>query len=181
MPHTMPLLPPSLLTPRAARLASSSLAPRRVGAMHLHAHARRVALSSATPLSSSLPRRRRTDKTPSVLSPCKSPAIVHLAARLCLRVHAHTVQPQPSASHHPKLSRRSRCSQLQKRTLPFILSAHQPLPPSDKPSPPHRLSFSLLRRCQAISPHLSPRVQVPELCRVPELLPDQLKSLLLYC
>jgi hypothetical protein len=45
-PHTAPLLPPSLLTPRAARLASSSLAPRHVGTMHMHAHARRVARAS---------------------------------------------------------------------------------------------------------------------------------------
>jgi hypothetical protein len=50
MPRTAPLLPPPLLTPRAARLASSSLASRRVGTMRWHANARRVALSSATPV-----------------------------------------------------------------------------------------------------------------------------------
>jgi hypothetical protein len=49
MPHATPLLPPSLLTPRAVRLASSSLALCHVGAMHWHAHAHSVALSSATP------------------------------------------------------------------------------------------------------------------------------------
>jgi hypothetical protein len=44
-PHTAPLLPPSLLTPRAAHLASSSLAPRRVAmASTLH-----VQLTTPTP------------------------------------------------------------------------------------------------------------------------------------
>jgi hypothetical protein len=37
MPHAAPLLPPSLLTPHAARLASSSVAPHRIGTMHWHA------------------------------------------------------------------------------------------------------------------------------------------------
>jgi hypothetical protein len=36
--------------------------------------------------------------------------------------------------------------------------------------------FLPLRWCQAASPHLSPHAQVPELCKAPELLPDQLKS-----
>jgi hypothetical protein len=49
MPHAAPLPPPSMLTPRAARLASSSLAPRLVGTMRWHAHACHVGLSSATP------------------------------------------------------------------------------------------------------------------------------------
>jgi hypothetical protein len=37
MSHTVPLLPPSLLTPHAAHLASSSLAPHRIGIMRWHA------------------------------------------------------------------------------------------------------------------------------------------------
>jgi hypothetical protein len=38
MPCAMPPLPSSLLTPRAVRPASSSLAPRCVGTMCWHAH-----------------------------------------------------------------------------------------------------------------------------------------------
>jgi hypothetical protein len=45
MSHASPLLPSSLLTPHAARLASSSLAPRRVGTIHWHARVCRVAVS----------------------------------------------------------------------------------------------------------------------------------------
>jgi hypothetical protein len=40
MPHAAPLLPPSLLTPHASHLASSSLATRPVGTMRGHTHAR---------------------------------------------------------------------------------------------------------------------------------------------
>jgi hypothetical protein len=80
--------------------------PRRVGAMCWHAHARRVALSS------SLPRRRRTDKTPSASSPRKSPAVVHFVARLRPRVRTRAVRARSSACRHPGPSRRSWCSQL---------------------------------------------------------------------
>jgi hypothetical protein len=44
MSHVVPLLPP-FLTPHVARLASSSLAPRRVGTMRWHAYVCRVAAS----------------------------------------------------------------------------------------------------------------------------------------
>jgi hypothetical protein len=63
MSHAAPLLPPSLLTPRVARLVSSSLAPHHVGTMRWHTHVCRVA-ASIRPLSSSPPRQRRTDKRP---------------------------------------------------------------------------------------------------------------------
>jgi hypothetical protein len=66
MPRAMPLLPPSLLTPCAARLASSSLATRR------------VALSHATPCPAHYPDadvctkhlRRRLHANPVPLSAC---------------------------------------------------------------------------------------------------------------
>jgi hypothetical protein len=45
MSRAAPLLPPSLLTLRAARLASNSLAPRRVGTMCWHARVCRLAAS----------------------------------------------------------------------------------------------------------------------------------------
>jgi hypothetical protein len=48
MSHTAPLLPTSLLTPCAAHLASSSLAPRHVGTMRWHAHVCHVAASILT-------------------------------------------------------------------------------------------------------------------------------------
>jgi hypothetical protein len=54
-PRAAPLLPPSLLTPRAARLASSSLAPCRVGTVRWHAHARRVATASTLPVQLTIP------------------------------------------------------------------------------------------------------------------------------
>jgi hypothetical protein len=54
---------------------------------------------------------------------------------------------------------------------PCILSVPPPLPLSSKLSLPHHLYFPPLRRCQAASPHLSPRAQVLELRKAPELLP----------
>jgi hypothetical protein len=43
------------LTPRAARLASSSIAPCRVGTVRWHAHARRVATASTLPVQLTIP------------------------------------------------------------------------------------------------------------------------------
>jgi hypothetical protein len=85
MPHAAPLLPPSLLTPCAACLASSSLAPRRVGTMRWHTHARRMALSSATPWPAH-PSQRRTDKR----TPCR----IHARSLLHLAAHTSTLALQ---------------------------------------------------------------------------------------
>jgi hypothetical protein len=63
MSGAVPLLPPSLLTLHAARLASSTLARSRVGTMRWHACVCRVA-TSIHPLSSSPPLQRRMDKRP---------------------------------------------------------------------------------------------------------------------
>jgi hypothetical protein len=100
MPHAEPLLPPSLLTLRAARLASSSLAPCRVGTMHWHTHARRVALSSATPWPAHLSQ-RRMDKHPP------------------RRLHA---RPLPLRHHC--------CALLRARALLLLYRRAEPSPPS---------------------------------------------------
>jgi hypothetical protein len=54
-PHAAPLLPPSLLTPRASHLASSSLAPRHVGTIHWHTHVHGVAMASTPPVQLTTP------------------------------------------------------------------------------------------------------------------------------
>jgi hypothetical protein len=61
---------------------------------------------------------------------------------------------------------------------PCHLSVPPPLPPSGKLPPSCLSSVPPCHRCQATSPAFCPRVQVPELHSAPELLPDQLKSLL---
>jgi hypothetical protein len=48
MPHAAPLLPPSLLTPHATRLASSYRASRYIGTVYLRTIACHMSLSSAT-------------------------------------------------------------------------------------------------------------------------------------
>jgi hypothetical protein len=86
-PRAAPLLPPSLLTPRAARLASSSLAPRRVGTVRWHAHARRMAMASTLPVQFTTP-------TPAYGQNSHPSRALH-GARCCIatlcaaRAHAH--------------------------------------------------------------------------------------------
>jgi hypothetical protein len=79
MPRATPLLPLSLLTPRASRLASSSLAPRRVSTMCWHARVCRMTTLIHS-LSSSPPRRRRTDKIPTPRVPSRHPLLPSLCS-----------------------------------------------------------------------------------------------------
>jgi hypothetical protein len=171
MPHAAPLLPPSLLTPRAARLASSSLAPRRVGAMRWHAHARRVALSSATPCLAHYPDgdvrtkllRRRLHANPLPLS-----ASLHACARACaltLSEHDGALAATPSrpvgpgARSYKSGPSRSFCPCPHRCIL--LISRH------------HRTASVFRRSVSAKPSHpTSPRAHVPELRRAPELLPD---------
>jgi hypothetical protein len=86
---------------------------------------------------------RHTDKFLLALSPHKSPATVHLTARLRPRVHAHAVRARPSASHHLEPSCRSWCSPY-KRDPHAIWSrpTTASLLDSGKPSPPCSTSIS---------------------------------------
>jgi hypothetical protein len=95
MSHTAPLLPTSLLTPCAAHLASSSLAPRHVGTMRWHAHVCHVAASILTLVQlTSLPMAYK--QRPSASPPRK------VAAALCYaREHARSAT---TLSHHFSLS-----------------------------------------------------------------------------
>jgi hypothetical protein len=90
-PHAVLLLPPSLLTPRVTNLASSSLAPRRIGTMRWHTHARRMALSSATlPIQLTTPTPvYRQKKTPTPRVPFTAP-VAALAALRAARAHARS-------------------------------------------------------------------------------------------
>jgi hypothetical protein len=176
MPRAAPLLPPSLLTPRAVRLASSSVAPHRVGTMRWHAHARHVALSSTTPClahySDADVRTKLLRHRPHA-NPLPLSASLHACSRACalaLSEHGRALAATPSHPIGPGARSYKRGP-----SRSFCLCPHRCLPLVSH----HRLCFPLLHRCQAISPHLSPRPQVLELRRAPELLPDQLKPLIL--
>jgi hypothetical protein len=92
MSHVAHLLPPFLLTLHAARLASSSLAPRRVGTMHWHARVCRVAASirPLVQLTSSL---TAYEQTSSASPPRKVVATV--TSLLCLAARASTLTLPP--------------------------------------------------------------------------------------
>jgi hypothetical protein len=92
MSHAAPLLPPSLLTPHAARLASSSLAPCRVGTMRWHACVCCVA-ASIHPLVQLTSSPMAYEQTPSVSPPRKAAATV--MSLLCLAAHASTLALLP--------------------------------------------------------------------------------------
>jgi hypothetical protein len=93
MSHAAPLLPPSLLTPHAARLASSSLAPRRVGTMRWHAHVCRVA-ASIHPLVQLTSSPTAYGQTPSVWPPRKAAAIAASLLRLAARESTLALSPR---------------------------------------------------------------------------------------
>jgi hypothetical protein len=73
MSGAVPLLPPSLLTLHAARLASSTLARSRVGTMRWHACVCRVA-TSIHPLVQLTSSPTAYGQTPSASPPCKAAA-----------------------------------------------------------------------------------------------------------
>jgi hypothetical protein len=92
MSHTGPLLPPSLLTPRAARLASSSLAPCHVGSMRCHARVSHVA-ASIFPLVQLTPSPTAYRQTPSTSPPRKAAATA--TSLLCLAVRVSMLALPP--------------------------------------------------------------------------------------
>jgi hypothetical protein len=84
MSHAAPLLPPSLLTPHAARLASSSLAPCHIVTMHWHACVCRVA-ASIRPLVRLTSSPTVYGQTPSASPPRKAAATTTSLPRLAAR------------------------------------------------------------------------------------------------
>jgi hypothetical protein len=92
MSCAVPLLPPSLLTTRVTHLASSSLAPRRVGTMRWHTHVCRVA-ASIHPLVQLTSSPTAYGQTPSASPPCKVAATATSLLRLAARVS--TLAPSP--------------------------------------------------------------------------------------
>jgi hypothetical protein len=93
MSHVAHLLPPSLLTLHAARLASSSLAPRRVGTMHWHARVCRVA-ASIHPLVQLTSSPTAYEQTSSASPPRKVVATVTSLLRIAARVSTLTLPPR---------------------------------------------------------------------------------------
>jgi hypothetical protein len=93
MSRAAPLLPPSLPTPRAGGLASSSLAPRRVGTMRWHARVCCVA-ASIHPLVqlTSLP--TTYGQTLSASLPLKAAATAMSLLRLAARVSTLALLPR---------------------------------------------------------------------------------------
>jgi hypothetical protein len=167
--------------PRLA-LQLPSLAPRSHGVL-AQVHLPR-ALSSATPWLAH-PCQRRTDKRnlrrlharplPLQRRCC---TLLHVCAlpSLCRRAEP----PPPSLPPHA-----GRVTSMQYMAIKggqlCISSATAPCPPPVSRHCRITSVFPSLRRCQAASPHLSPRVQVPELREAPELLPVQFKSHLHCC
>jgi hypothetical protein len=102
MSHVVPLLPP-FLTPHVARLASSSLAPRRVGTMRWHACVCRVDASirplvqlTSSPtaygqMPSALPQRKAAATAMSLL--CLAARVSTLALPPCQAVTSLSLSP----------------------------------------------------------------------------------------
>jgi hypothetical protein len=93
MSHTAPLLPPSLLTPRAARPASNTLAPCRVGTIHWHTCVCHVA-TSIRPLAQLTSSSTAYGQTPYVSPPRKAAATVTSLLRLTARVSTLALLPR---------------------------------------------------------------------------------------
>jgi hypothetical protein len=92
MSHAAPLLPPSLLTPHVSRLASSSLAPHRIGTMRWHACMCRMA-TSIHPLVQLTSSPTAYGQTPSVSPPGK--AATTAMSLLCLAARVSTLALPP--------------------------------------------------------------------------------------
>jgi hypothetical protein len=92
MSHTVPLLPPSLLTPCAARPASSTLAPRCVGTIRWHACVCRVA-ASIRPLVQLTSSPTAYGQTPYASPPRKAAAT--MTSLMCLTARASTLALPP--------------------------------------------------------------------------------------
>jgi hypothetical protein len=95
MSRAAPLLPPSLLTPHAARLASSSLAPHRVGTMRWHAYVCHVA-ASIRPLVQLTSSPTAYGQMPSTLPPRKAAATATSLLRLAARARSLCRRAEPS-------------------------------------------------------------------------------------
>jgi hypothetical protein len=119
MSGVVPLLPPSLLTLHAARLASSTLARSRVGTMRWHACVCRVA-TSIHPLSSSPPLQRRMDKRP----PRRLHArLLPLRRRCC--PHEHACSTAAPSRHFPlSLLAQARIAPMQCATIKGTSPVH---------------------------------------------------------
>jgi hypothetical protein len=161
-PHVVPLLPPSWLTPRAACLASSSLAPRCVGTIRWHTHEHRVATTSTLPV-------QLTTTTPAYGQNSHPSRALH-GARCCPRCalprreHTLALPPCRAEPSPPSFSpcAGSYCFYVihnYKRDIPraFCPRPHRYLPPVSH----RRHTAFVFRRSVGAKP--SPRMQVLEL------------------
>jgi hypothetical protein len=165
------------------RLASSSLSPRRVGTMHWRAHACRMA-TTIPPYPAHLLTTNVRTKIPSA-SPPRQPLPLLPSLRFAPRERTLTLLPRrakpspPLLSHGVACDASTQCMAI-KGGHPLHLIRTSTVSASDKPSPLCSPLFSALHRCQATSPHLSPRTQVLELHQSLELLPNP-KDWHLHC